>query len=193
MKATYEEALIGARAGTLAEAEIGTVRAKARVIKVLDPIKIETLEELRSLDIKNHYSVPDLERLYQDDIVLHYLVLREVPEENLAKTPLHFLAQLHNYTRLHRFRDVQRLVRLASKDKEALKSIGDILYSYGRYSEAASCYSASDLDKSKTIVKQARSFFLAGNLQKALELLGTVPDKETVPCQEASLGLSESH
>ena len=82
----------------MAEAEIGPVRVEARIIKVLEPVRVETLEELKSLDIKNHYSLPDLEHLYQDDIVLHFLVLRDIPEKNLARTPLHFIAQLNNYS-----------------------------------------------------------------------------------------------
>ena len=36
-------------------------------------------------------------------------------------------------------------------------------------------------------MKLARSYFSAGNSQKALELLDTVPDKETVPCQKLLL------
>ena len=181
---SFENGLRGTRAGSVKTFDFSIpsrdrpdVRAKAfvRIFKVLNPVKIRTLGELRSVNIRNHYSLPDIDRLYHDDQLLHYLVVRDIPERSLATMPLHFLAQVHNYARLHHFSDMQRLKRLVSKDKRACESIGDTMYSCGRYPDAVACFAASRVEGSdRVVIKEARALLSQGDVRKALELLQTV-------------------
>ena len=165
-----------------------TVEVWAKVYKVLNPVKVKSIEELKSLDIRNHYSFPDLDRLVEEDSALHYLASKDIPEQDLVKMPVHLLMQMNKYAKLHRIKDVERITGLLSGDKKALNAVGDMLYSAGRYLEAAHYYDKSNLNQSDVLIKKARSFFLGGHVKEALEIVESVHDNENLSFQELLLG-----
>ena len=65
--------------------------------------------------------------------------------------------------------------------------MAEIWYSAERYLEAANYYGEADSEDSGTMIKRAHSFFLGGEVQKALNLLNSVPEKTSLSFQELLL------
>jgi tetratricopeptide (TPR) repeat protein len=101
--------------------------------------------------------------------------------------PLHFLAQVYNYARLHATEDIRRMATWVGHDKKALNGLGDVLYSAGRWLEAAYYYEQAGSSESNTLIKKARSLYVGGEVEKALEALSSVPDKSSLSYQELLL------
>jgi anaerobic magnesium-protoporphyrin IX monomethyl ester cyclase len=163
------------------------LKVSGKVQKVLNPVNISSLDQLKQLNMRNHYPFGDLDRLLNEDVVLHYLALRDIAEPDLAKMPTHFLLQVYNYARLHKIGDIRRMTTYLADDKKALNGVADMLYSAGRYLEAAHYYERADPNESNALIKKARCLFLAGEPQKALEVLNSVPDKSSLSFQECYL------
>ena len=134
---SFEKSLLGARNGekrtfTFTSPEIylpvelrrKTVKVSGKVLKVLDPANVTSVDQLKSLNIRNHYPLGDFDRLLQESTILHYLALKDVPERDLAKMPMHFLTQINHYAALHKTQDIDRMARLLANDQEALNAVG---------------------------------------------------------------------
>jgi tetratricopeptide (TPR) repeat protein len=138
------------------------------------------------MNIRNHYPSGDLDRLLNESNVLYYLALENIAERDLVKMPAHLLMHIFHYAKLHRIHDIERMATLLHNNKKALEALGDALYSAGRYLEAANYYGKSN-SESGALIKKARSFVLAGEAQKALEVLSSVHDKSGLSFQEVFL------
>jgi anaerobic magnesium-protoporphyrin IX monomethyl ester cyclase len=164
-----------------------TVKVSGRVHKVLNPVEVGSVDQLKTLNIQNHYEFGDLDRLLNENNVLHYLALKDFPERDLVRMPVHFLAQVYNYARLHAIQDVRRMATLVGDDKRALNGLGDVLYSAGRWLEAAYYYEQANSNESSALIKKARSLYVGGEVQKAFEALSSVPDKSSLSYHELLL------
>ena len=79
------------------------------------------------------------------------------------------------------------MARLLTNEPKAINAVADILYSAGRYLEAAQYYARVGQNESGALIKQARSLFMGGEAQKTLELLESAPDKSSLSFQELYL------
>jgi radical SAM superfamily enzyme YgiQ (UPF0313 family) len=197
--ALFEKGFVGVHAGerrsfsftfpkdyAIAELRNKTLKVFGQVQKVMNPVNVSSVDQLKSLSIRNHYSFGDLDRLLNESSVLHYLVLKDVDERELVKLPKHFLMHVYNYARLHKIQDIERLATYVRNDK-ALKGLADMLCSAGRYVEAALYYERAAPNDSDALIKKARSLFLGGESEKALDVLNLVPDKSNLFFQEVYL------
>ena len=89
--------------------------------------------------------------------------------------------------KLHKIQDIKRMATLLGNDKKALNALGDALFSAGRCLEAADYYGQADSRESRALIKKARSLFLGGEAQRALEALNSMPDKSSLSFEEVLL------
>ncbi len=161
-----------------------TVRFWVKIHKILNPVTVTSLKQLKSLKIRNHYVFAELDGLRDENQVLYYLALREVPEHYLMRIPAHFLAHMYYCARLHKMERVKQGAALLKDDKRALYALAEVLSSAGRHLEAAQYYRESGSTDSDTLIKEARSLFLGGKAQKALNVLNSMPEKSSLPFKE---------
>jgi len=102
-----------------------TVKIWAKIYKVLNSVKIASLDQLKMLNIRNHYHSLDLNRLSKENDILYHLVLTGAPEHDLAKMPIHFLMHVYHCAKLHKTKDFKRLAELLTNNKEALEAFAD--------------------------------------------------------------------
>jgi anaerobic magnesium-protoporphyrin IX monomethyl ester cyclase len=162
-------------------------RIHVTIYKVLEPVNIGSMQELRLLNIHNHYTFPDLNRLSQENDVLYHLALKDIPERELVKMPVHFLGHISHYAKLHRTGDIRRMATLLGNDERALHALGEVLYSAGRHAEAAHYYGKVNLKDSNMMIKKARSLFLSNNAEKALNILNSIPEEKDLLFQQLLL------
>jgi len=163
-----------------------TVRFWVKIHKVLSSVDVTSVKQLKSLNIRNHYVFPTLDGL-QENEVLHYLVLRDVPERDLVRMPFHFLMHMYDCARLHKMEYVKRAAALLTNDGRALDALAETLHSAGRYLEAAHYYAESGSNDPDTLIKRARSLFLGGEVQKAVNVLNSMPEKTGLSFKELLL------
>lgn len=170
-----------------AELQNKTLDVWVEVHKVLNPVDVTSLKHLKSLNIRNHYVFPDLDRLSQQNDVLYYLALRDTPEADLVRMPVHFLMYMYYCARLHRMEYVKRAAALLANDKKALNALAETLYRAERYLEAAHYYGEPDSNDSDTLIKKARSLFLGGDVEEALNILNSMAEMGSLSSQELLL------
>jgi len=165
----------------------GTVRVGIKVYKVLNPVKVKSVNDLNLLNIRNHYPLSDLERLRREDIVLYYFALRDIPETDLVAMPEHFLMLVLHYAKLHKTGDIKRMARLLENDRKAFVILGDTLQSAGRFKEAVYFYEKDDSHQPDVLIKKSRALFLGGEVQRAFEILSSMPEQENLEFLEILL------
>jgi len=165
------------------------VKVWAKVHKVLNPVKVKSVKELKSLNIRNHYPLFDLDRLQQENKFLHYLALKGIPEQDLVRTSVqfHFLMLIFYYAKLHKVKDIKRMAKLLMNDKNALKALGDVLLLAGRFPEAAYYYGKANSNQTSTMIGKARALLLGDEPQQALEILNSMPENTSLEFQEVLL------
>jgi hypothetical protein len=160
---------------------------RLKVHKVLEPVRVESLRQLKMVNIRNHWSFPDMNRLMHENDVLYYLALKDIPEMTLVKMPAHLLMLIHYYARLHRIEDIRRMTKSLANDRKALEAVGDMLHSAGRFLEAARFYGKAAHGDRNTLIKKARSLLLGGEAREALGTLNAMHDDGSLSFQETVL------
>lgn len=163
------------------------VEVHARIHKVFKPVSLKTLDEVRNLDIKNHYKFDDLDTLRDQNEILYYLTLRDIHPEDLLKTPSHFLTLAHRWAKLGKHDRIEELGKLVSNKPPALRALADTLAAAGKYELAIDHY----VDKSGTlasgVLKRVRLLLRLGRSQQAIKLLETIPESSDLEFQETML------
>jgi len=185
---------------TQVELQAKTVTVWASIHKVLNPVKVRSVRQLKVLSIRNSYPLPDLDRLWQENDILYYLALKDIPERDLVKMPVYFLTHIYHYAKLHRTKDIGRMAGFLADNKKALNALGDmlcsaaryslgpdVLYSRERYLEAANYYGKANSNQPDTLIKKASSLLLGGETDKALRILNSMPERRSLPFQELLL------
>ena len=157
-----------------------TVTVRIKVLGVFNPVNLKSVSDLNSLDIFNRYQLPDLERLRKEDVVLHYLALKEIPEKDLVAMPTHFLMLVLQYAKLHRTGDIRRMAKLMGESEKVFIILGDTLGSAGRFREAVHYYDMADSGQPEVLLKKAKALYMGGDTQGSLDILNSMPEEDNL-------------
>lgn len=157
------------------------VEVHAKIHKVFNCVKIQTLQELQNTWFKNRYEFPDLDVLRDQNEILYYLALRDADPQTLLKTPSHFLTLVHRLAKLGKREDVRRLAKMLQGKPTALNAFAETLAGCGKYSWALEYYEALSADVPSTALKSVRCLLNMRESQRAMKLMDTFPE---VPDQE---------
>jgi anaerobic magnesium-protoporphyrin IX monomethyl ester cyclase len=164
------------------------VEVYAKVHKVFRSLRVNCIEEVRNLDIRNFYGFPDLDQLREQNDILYYLALRDADPLDLLQKPSHFLALVHRLTKLGKREEVRRLCALLSGKPTALNALADTLAGSGKCEWALEYYQALSDSLPSSVLKRVRCLLTMEEPQRAMKLLETTPETPDLEYQETLLG-----
>lgn len=164
-----------------------TVDVNLKIRKVFKPIRVNSIEEVARLDLRNHYPFPDLDFLANGNEILYYLALRDAGLENLVKTPRHFLMLAHKKAKLGKLDDVREMFHYLEGKPSAVSALGDTLAAAGKFDSALEYYEDVASDQPQSVLKRVRCLLGMGRGQEALDLIGAIPESPDLDFQETLL------
>lgn len=197
---SFEKGLIGARGGEEITYQFSfpndysekklqgkAVNVWAQVFKVMNPVRVGSIKELKSLNIRNYYPLTELDRLREENDILYYLALKDIPEHDLVMKPIHFLGLVYRYAKLRLMENIKQMAELFENDKGALKTMGNVLNNAGRHLEAAKYYERADSNQPDTLIRRALALFSGGEKERAFKILNSMPEESGLQFQELLL------
>jgi radical SAM superfamily enzyme YgiQ (UPF0313 family) len=163
------------------------VKVQAKIRKVFKSVKAHTLEEVRNLASLNRYPFPDLDLLKDQNEILYYFALRDAEPETLVKTPSHFLMLVHKLAKLGKREQVSRLAGTLDGKPAALVALADTLTAAGKCAWADEYYSAVGSSQPSRVAKRAMCMLAMDEPSRALALLQTVPEEDSLEFRQALL------
>ena len=163
------------------------VEVHARIHKVFRSIRAETLQDVKGLQIRNHYSFPDLDLLREQNEILYYLALRDTEPHELLKKPTHFLMLAHKLAKLGKRDRVRDLAALLFGKPPALNALADTLVNAGKCSWALEYYEALAGELPSVVLKKVRCFLTMDESDKAMRLLDELPEASNLEYRETLL------
>ncbi|MBI5251239.1 MAG: radical SAM protein [Desulfomonile tiedjei] len=163
------------------------VEVHAKIHKVFKSPRVNTLEDLRKLSIKNHYPFPDLDLLREQNEILYYFALRDADPQVLLKTPSHFLAFSHKLAKLGKRDEVTILAAMLKGKPTALNALADTLMAAGKYSWALEYYRELAEEVPSAWLKQVRCLLNLGRSEEALRIMDGIPESSEPAFQETLL------
>jgi hypothetical protein len=164
------------------------VAVSAKIHKIFRSLHVTSLEEVKLLNIYNHYGFSDLDQLREQNEILYYLALRATDPTDLLKKPSHFLALVHRYTKLGKRDEVRRLGALLSGKPTALNALADTLAASGKCPWALEYYQALSDSLPSSVLKRVRCLLAMEEPDRAMRLLETTPETPDLEYQETLLG-----
>ncbi len=164
-----------------------TVDVHVDIRKVFKPIAVSTLEQVKELDLDNHYDFPDLDLLSSGNEILYYLALKEAGPARLVKTPRHFLMLAHKMAKLGKLETVRQMAGELKNNASALSALGDTLVNAGKFDLALEFYNQAATDKLGSVIKRCRCLLGMGKAQEALDLIESTPESPDLDFQETLL------
>jgi len=163
------------------------VKVLVRIHKVFRVEHVETVGEVKTLGIRNHYAFSDFDLLRDQNEVLYYMALRDAEPTILIKTPTHFLTLVHCFAKLNKRAEVGRLAALLEGKQVAVNALADTLVGAGKYAWALELYRkiAQDLPSAK--LKMVRCLLSMNQGRAAMDLLSTLPESPELDYQETLL------
>ncbi len=196
----FEEGLIGVREGEEAqfffvfpedyyqeELRGKEVQIHAKIHKVFNSLKVETLEHLKNLHIKNKFAFTDLDLLKEQNEILYYLALRDFDQQELLKKPGHFLNLVQRLSKLGKRADIIRMARLLDGKPAALSALADTLAGTGKCVWALDYYHAVSENIRSAVLKRVQCLLGMKKPKEAMQLLETVPETPDLQFQEILL------
>jgi anaerobic magnesium-protoporphyrin IX monomethyl ester cyclase len=197
---SFEEGLIGASKGDeisfsfqfpedyhQEELQGKVVEVQARIHKVFQSLAVESLEDVRSLDIKNHYPFPDLDLLKDQNEILYYLALRDTDPEKLKQAPGHFLSYVHKLAKLGKLDHIQRLAEMLENQPKAVNALADTLVASGKCAWALEYHKSISDEVPSAVLKQVRCLLTLDRADEAMVLLESIPETPDLEFQETLL------
>ncbi len=163
------------------------VEVQAKVHKVFKTVEARSMEDVRSLGIRNHYTFPDLDVLRDQNEILHYLALRDADPSKLTTTPSHFLSLVHKLAKLGKREDVKRLAEILEVHPKALNALADTLVASGKCAWALEYYESMGNGVPSAVLKRVRCLLNIERANEATELLETIPESGDLEYQEILL------
>ncbi len=196
----FEKGLTGVKAGAevsfsftfpadyhQVELAMKTVEVHARIHKVFRPVSVTSLQEVKSLNINNHYTFDDLDALRDQNEILYYLTLRDIEPQELLKTPSHFLTLAHKWAKLGKHDRIEQLGKLVSDKPPALRALADTLAAAGKYELALDHYVDQSGNLVSGVLKRVRLLLKLNRPKQATKLLESIPESPDLEFQETML------
>ncbi|MDQ7783711.1 MAG: radical SAM protein [Desulfomonilaceae bacterium] len=198
--ASFEEGLIGVSGGEETSFTFGfpedyhqeelrgkEVEVQAKVHKVFKTLQAGSIEEIRSLDIRNQYHFSDLDVLKDQNEILYYLTLRDIDPTKLARTPSHFLTLVHKLSKLGKREEIENLAHMLESQPKALNALADTLSASGKCLWALEYYEKMGNELPTMVLKRVRCLLNSEKAHEAMELLATIPEVGDLEYQEILL------
>lgn len=163
------------------------VKVLARIHKVFKLEHVGTVEEVKKLQIRNHYPFPDLDLLRDQNEILYYMALRDAEPTLLIKKPSHFLMLVHCLAKLNKQAEIGRLAAMLEGRQVALNALGETLVGAGKYAWALEFYRAIADELPSAKLKMVRCLLSMGEDIAAIDLLRTLPESPELDYQETLL------
>ncbi|MCA1960656.1 MAG: radical SAM protein [Desulfomonile sp.] len=197
---SFERAFVGSRSGNELSFEFTfpedyyeedlrgrTVEVHAKVRKVFTRVEASSLEQVRSLAIRNRYDFPDLDLLKDHNEILYYLSLRDADPVALARTPSHFLRLAHKLAKLGKKRSIDRLASVLDGRNEALGALADTLAAAGKFRWALEYYNRLPDGGQAMALKRARCLIAVDEAASALQVLESLSEGNGLEFQQVML------
>lgn len=163
------------------------VEVQVKIHKALESVEAHTLEDVRNLGIKNHYLLPELEVLREQNEILYYLALRDVDPASLIAAPSHFLGLTRMLAKLGKRDEVRQLGSLVTEKPTALGAVADTLVGCGKFSWAIEYYDLLESRGSSYALKKVRCLLSMEEYEAAVSLLESIPESPDLDFQETLL------
>lgn len=163
------------------------VEIQAKIHKVFTSVDARTLEDVKRLGIRNHYPFSDPEVLREQNEILYYLALRDVPLETLIKTPSHFLMFTRMLAKLGKRDEVRRLAAPVAGNPTALGAVADTLVGCGKFSWAVDYYDMLQSRGRISTLKKVQCLLNMHEYEQAGSLLETIQESGDLEFQETLL------
>jgi len=163
------------------------VEVQAKVHKVFKTHEAGSLEDVRSLGVRNHYTFPDLDVLKDQNDILYYLALRDADPIELTRTPSHFLSLVHKLAKLGKREEVRKLAEILATQPKALNALADTLVASGKCSWALEYYESMGDKHPSLVLKRTRCLLSIERADEAMDLLDTIPESRDLEYQETLL------
>jgi len=163
------------------------VEVQAKVHKVFKTLEAQSLDDVRRIAIRNHYTFPDLDVLKDQNDILYYLALRDANPTELARTPSHFLSLVHKLAKLGKREEIRKLAHILETQPKALNALADTLVASGKCPWALEYYEALGNGYPATVMKRVRCLLTTEQAAEAMDLLGTIPESGDLEYQEILL------
>lgn len=163
------------------------VEVQAKIRKVFKSVEVETLEDVRNLQIRNRYSFPDLDLLREQNEILYYLALRDTEPSELLNKPSHFLMLIRNLVKLGKRAPVDGMAEMLEGNPAALAAVADTLAAAGKCAWALQYYTEDPEDTARLVLKKARCLLNMQEPEQALDLVQSIPERGDPEFQETLL------
>jgi hypothetical protein len=192
----FEKGFAGARAGdevqfsftfpddySQEELRNKEVEVNAKIRKVFTIPRVETLEDVLGLSIKNTYNFSELDLLREQNEILYFLGLRDHDPGELLRTPAHFLTLIHRKAKLGKHEDIQKLAAFLEGKLTALNALADTLIAAGKPAWALPYYEGLSGIPS-TSLKRVKCLLALNRADEALALIRSIPESQELDYQE---------
>lgn len=163
------------------------VEVQAKIHKVFKSLRVQCIDEVKNLSIRNRYPFSDLDLLSEQNEILYFFALRDSDPEALLKTPGHFLMLVHKLAKLGKREELSGLAALVQGHPAALGALADTLTAAGKCSLALDYYTGVPEPDAPLLTKKARCLLATGEPDQALGLLESVPEQHNLDFQDTLL------
>jgi len=163
------------------------IEVQAKIHKVFKSVEAHSVDEVKSLVIRNRYVFENLDLLREQNEILYYLSLRDADQEVLLRTPSHFLMLVHCLAKLGKRDQIKGLASMMKGKAPALNALADTVSAAGKCDWAVEYYEAIIKELPSSILKIVRCRLNAGESERAMSLLRTMPEAPSLEFQETLL------
>ncbi len=166
------------------------VEVQAKIHKVFKSFKVDTVDDVGKLNIRNKYEFQDLDLLRERNEILYYLAFaRDTNPQDLLSTPSHFLMLVHKLAKLGKRDEITKLSKSLEDKPSALNTFADTLAASGKCSWALEYFDALPGFISTKVLKKARCLLRLERYEQGLALLESIPEAPDLESQQTLLEL----
>ncbi len=163
------------------------VKVKAVIHKAFKSPHVATLDDIKSLGIRNHYAFKDLNLLREQNEILYYLALRDADPTTLLRTPIHYLMLAHKYAKLGKKEEIDKLVEFIKGKPTAINALADTMINAGKHEWALELFGYLSEDLPSTTLKRVRCLLQMREEQRAMTLINSLSEGTDLEFQETLL------